>query len=157
MDVVDAIAGSEAEDLVAGGLGSPPLPEGVQPGGGVGGGALDVVVELVGEVVVGPGCGGGHRPEQLPVEQVGADVVQRLLAGLARQRGEPVRQGRQVLDDRMAEGLVGQVQQLGGVLAGQHVDRHPEVGAAGAQVDLVVGVSLPPSAQWSTTRPASTP
>jgi hypothetical protein len=87
VDVVDAVAGSEAEDLVAGGLGSPPLPEGVQPGGGVGGGALDVVVELVGEVVVWPGCGGRHRPEQLPVEQVGADVVQRLLAGLARQRG----------------------------------------------------------------------
>jgi hypothetical protein len=42
----------------------------------------------------------------------------------------------------MAERLVGQIQQLRGVLFGQHIDRHPELHIIGPHMDLVVrGVS----------------
>ena len=57
----------------------------------------------------------------------------------------------------MVEGLVGQIEQLRGMLLGQHVDRDPELLAACCHLDLVWGVSVPPSAFRSTTRPASTP
>jgi len=57
----------------------------------------------------------------------------------------------------MLEGLIGQVQQLRGVLLGQHVDREPEVHTATIDLNLVVGVSVPPSDRRSTTCPARTP
>jgi hypothetical protein len=51
----------------------------------------------------------------------------------------PSPQGGQILHEWMLEGLVGQVQQLRGVLLGQHVDREPEVHTATIDQKLVVG------------------
>jgi hypothetical protein len=39
----------------------------------------------------------------------------------------------------MVEGLVGQIEQLRGMLLGQHVDRDPELLAACCHLDLVMG------------------
>jgi hypothetical protein len=39
----------------------------------------------------------------------------------------------------MVEALVGQIQQLRGMLLGQHVDGDPELLLAGCQLDLVMG------------------
>ena len=56
VDVMDPVAGQEPEHLVPGGrLGPPSLPEGIDPGRRVGRGPLYEVVELVGQVIVGPG------------------------------------------------------------------------------------------------------
>ena len=49
-----------------------------------------------------------------------------------------VRQGRQLREQRMAEVLVGVVQQLRRALAGQDVDRDPVVDVGGSDVDLEV-------------------
>ena len=50
------------------------------------------------------------------VEQVGPDEVQGQAAGRAREQTEPVRQSGQALHHRVGERLLGQVQQLRGVL-----------------------------------------
>jgi hypothetical protein len=139
VDVMDPVAGQEPEHLVPGGrLGPPPLPERIDPGRRVGRGPLDKMVQLVGQVVVGPGGGGRDRPHPLAVEQVGPDEVQGQPTGLAGEQGEPVGQTSQLLHHGMVEGLVGQIQQLRGVLFGQHIDRHPELDTTAPDMDLVV-------------------
>jgi hypothetical protein len=139
VDVVDPVAGQEPEDLVPGGrLGPPPLAERIDPGRRVGRGPFHEVVQLVGQVVVGPGGGGRHRTHHCPVEQVGPEEVKGQAAGRAREQTEPVRQTGQALHHRVGERLLGQVQQLRGVLLGQHVDRHPKVDVPAPHMDLVV-------------------
>jgi hypothetical protein len=139
VDVMDPVAGRETKDLVRGGrLGSPSLPERVQPGSWVGYGPLHEVVQLVGQVVVGPRGRGRHRSQHRWLEQVGPDEVQRQPTGRTRERGESLRQVGQPPQQGMIERLVCQVQQLRGVLLGQHVDRNPELHASAPHVDLVV-------------------
>jgi hypothetical protein len=96
------------------------------------------VVQLVGQVVVGPWHAGRHQLHLLPVKQVRADKVQRHPTGLAGQRGEADRQAGQALGDGVTEVLVGHVQQFRGLLLRQHVDRHPKVGLAATDTDLVM-------------------
>jgi len=56
VDVMNPVAGPKAEDLVRDpGFWPPALPEGIQAGSRVDGGAAHEVVQLVGQVVVGPG------------------------------------------------------------------------------------------------------
>jgi hypothetical protein len=139
VDVVNSVAGQEAEDLVRDpGLGSPALPEGIQPGGWVGGGAAHEVVQLVGQVIVGPGRAGRLRLHGLPVEQVRADEVQRHPSGLAGQRGKTVGQAGQGLGHGVTEVLVGRIQQFRGPFLRQHIDRYPEVSLAATDTDLVM-------------------
>jgi hypothetical protein len=139
VDVVNPVAGQEAEDLVGDpGFGAPALPEGIHAGSRVRGGAAHEVVQLVGQVVVGPWRAGRLRLHLLPVEQVRADEVQRHPAGLVGQRGKTVGQAGQGLGYGMTEVLVGRIQQFRGLFLRQHIDRYPEVSLAAADTDLVM-------------------
>ncbi len=140
VDVVDTVAGPEPEHLVGDvRLGAEPLPEEVQGGGGVGDGPLHVVVEQVGQVVVGAREVGREQSHRGGIEQVAADEVQ---AGLPRLRcqSRPSAAGwREQFGHRVAEVVVSQVQQLRGCLLGLDVDSGPVVGAGVVgEVDLVV-------------------
>ncbi len=137
--VVDAVARREPEDLVAGALRSPALAEHVQEGPRVTHRPLHVVVEQVGEVVVGAGGVRGQRPHRRRVEEVAPDVVEVGAAGPGRQRRPAGGCSRQQVDDRMPEILDEEVQQLGRRLLGLHVDRRAVSGAALVrQLDLEV-------------------
>ena len=139
VDVMNPVAGPKTEDLVRDpGFWPPALPEGIQAGSRVRGGAAHEVVQLVGQVVVGPWHAGRLRLHLLPVEQVRADEVQRHPAGLAGQRSKTVGQAGQGLGHGVTEVLVGHVQQFCGLLLRQHVDRHPKVGLAVTDTDLVM-------------------
>jgi hypothetical protein len=75
----------------------------------------------------------------MPVEEVAADEVQGKSTGRTCQRGEAIGEPRQLLQQGVAEGLVGQEEQLGRRLLGQDVDRDSEVGASTVDADLEVG------------------
>ncbi len=137
--VVDAVARREPEDLVAGALRSPPLAEHVQDRLRVTHRPLHVVVEQVGEVVVGAGGIRGQRPHRRRVEDVAPDVVEVGPAGPGRQRRPSGGRSRQLVDDRMPEVLDHEVQQLGRRFLGLHVDRSAVPGTALVrQLDLEV-------------------
>lgn len=140
VDVVDAVPGQEAEDLVAdGGLGPEALAEHVRPGGRIGHRALDVVVEQIGQVVVGALRVRGQRTHRRRVEEVAAHEVKVRAARPRRQCVPAGRQALQVCREGVLEVVGDQVEQLGGLLLGPYVDRCPVVRPLIVrQVDLVV-------------------
>lgn len=82
VDVVNAVAGSEAKDLVRRVVLRPPARTvGVEPAGRVGERAFDVEIELVGEVVAWARKAGRDAPHVAAVEHPAALVIQGETAG----------------------------------------------------------------------------
>src|SRR5215204_1789793 len=77
VDVVDTVAGCEAEDVVwRVKLRAPARAVGMEPPGRVGSQALDVKVELVVVIVARTGTGGGGGPRVAAVGHAAALVVE---------------------------------------------------------------------------------
>jgi hypothetical protein len=126
--VVHPIARAEAERLVRHGvLRAPALPEHVDPSRRVGDAPRHIVLQKVGQVVVGTGDVRGQRPHGRRVEEVRPDVIERR-AARARGKRMPARPERgQVAGHGVVKVVVDEIQQLRGRLLGLHVDRSPVV------------------------------
>lgn len=146
--VVDPVTGQEPEHLVRSGwFGAEALPEHISGDLVVADGAVDVVVQQVGEVVVGAADVGGQQPHPGRVEQVRPDVVQIRPARTRWKRCPSRPSPGQKAGDGVPEVVEDKVEQLRGGLGRFDVDRHPVVHpGAIEQMDLImraVGRSLP--------------
>jgi hypothetical protein len=145
---MDTVTGQEPEHLVRNGrFGAEALPEHIGGDLGVAGGALDVVIEQVREVIIGAAEVGGQQPHRGRVKQVRPDVVQIRPTRPRRKRRPPGPDRGQRASDRVLKVLNDEVKQLRGRLGRLNVDRHPIVHPSTVQqVDLIVravGRSLP--------------
>src|SRR5829696_6730163 len=152
MDVVDTVAGCEAEDVVwRVKLRAPARAVGMEPAGRVGSQALDVKIELVDEIVARTGTVGRDAPHVAAVEHAAALVVQCEPARSRLDGDLAVGDARQPQRDVVAEVIVGEVEEIGlpGVTrAGARVDRDSEALAATLEQDVIVrslapGLRLP--------------
>jgi len=109
------------------------------PGRGVVDRAPNVVVEEVGQVLVGAGAVRWQGAQPRRVEELAAHEVEVRAAGSGRQGGPAARPAVQTVRDRVPEVLVDEVEQFGGPLLGEDVDSGAVVDAGVVrEVDLVV-------------------
>ncbi len=140
MDVVDPVAGQEPEHLVLDvRFGAEAGAEEVQACVRVVHRAPHVVVEEVGEVVVGARDVRRQRAQAGRVEEVAAHEVEVRASGTGQQRVPAVGQLLQTTGHRVPEVVGDQVEQVGRCLLGEHIDRGAVVrSAVVGEVDLIV-------------------
>lgn len=138
VDVVDAVAGREAEHLVALALRAATFTERVNHRVRVGDRPLQLARQQVAEVVVHAEQIVRQGDHLLEVEGVAANEID---TAAARPPGQGVKAGREggkLLGQRMQEGGRREVHQLRGLEAGLDVDREAKARCAGIEVDLIV-------------------
>jgi len=153
VDVVDAVARQEPEDLVAQPVfRSPPLAEGVQQRILFRDRRLHDAIELVVQIVIGAGQVHRQRPHAGPVEQIAADEVEAAVGRLVAKPVEPCGASAQRRGEGMAEVVVHEVLDLGRGELRLHVHRDAVFGGVVYDVHLIVGVGAP--ARHAVQRPA---